>query len=108
MPGCGGRRRAAWASGRCAGFQAGNDAAVRHGCYSILKLAPRQAELRAALVEGIPLVSAGDAAAVDLTALVLSQFERATIVLAVKQHDMARAQSSRRSRALPPRPARTL
>lgn len=59
----------------------GNALAVRHGAYSLLRLAPRAEELASQLREVVPVASPADAAAVEALAVILAQVERASAVL---------------------------
>jgi hypothetical protein len=61
--------------------------ALRTGCYSVLKLAPRAIEIRAELEPVVPLRSDADSAVLDLLAGTLAQAERALLVLARVQVD---------------------
>ena len=70
---------------RCTGFQQGNQTAVTHGSYSILRLQPRATELAAELRELVPLSSPTDGPAIDALSLVLAQTEHAGLVLATVQ-----------------------
>jgi hypothetical protein len=74
---------------RCRGFQQGNAHAVRHGAYSKLRLAPRAEQLAGELVELVPFVSEADGPMLDLLSITLAQVERAQLVLAVKQANLA-------------------
>lgn len=65
--------------------------AVRHGAYSLIKLAPRAAEIRAELEERLPLRSDADTVAVDLLASTLAQLERALLVLGAAQMEETEA-----------------
>ncbi|MGZ4395985.1 MAG: hypothetical protein ACXVZ2_11545, partial [Gaiellaceae bacterium] len=70
---------------RCRGFQQGNQAAVTHGTYSLLRLQPRATELSAELRELVPLSSAADGPAIEALAMILAQAEHAGLVLATVQ-----------------------
>lgn len=72
---------------RCLGFSQGNDAAVRHGAYSVLKLAPRAEQIATSLRESVPISSASDNATIDVLGFVLAQLERANLVLSHVQDD---------------------
>lgn len=65
--------------------------ALRHGAYSLLRLAPRAREIRDELEELLPLRSPTDAPTVDLLAMTLAQLERAFLHLGVVQADEAEA-----------------
>ena len=59
-----------------AGAEAGNERAATHGAYG-QSIAPRAEELRAELLELVPVVSEADQPAVTLLARVLARLERA-------------------------------
>lgn len=59
--------------------------ALRHGCYSVVRLSERAQAIRAELEERLPLHSEADGPIVDLAALVLAQCERAAAVLSNAQ-----------------------
>jgi len=65
--------------------------ALRHGAYSLLRLAPRARDIRAELEELLPLRSPADAPTVDLLAMTLAQLERAMLHLGAVQADEAEA-----------------
>jgi hypothetical protein len=69
----------------------GNQLAVKHGAYSVLRLAPRAREIRDELEELLPLRSPADAPTVDLLAMTLAQLERAFLHLGAVQSDEAEA-----------------
>ena len=71
--------------------QPGNQLALKHGAYSVLRLAPRAREIRDELEELLPLRSPADAPTVDLLAMTLAQLERAFIHLGAIQIDEAEA-----------------
>ena len=73
------------ACSRCRGFQQGNQAAVTHGSYSLLRLQPRATELAAELRELVPLSSPTDGPAIGALSLILAQAEHARLVLATVQ-----------------------
>lgn len=61
--------------------------APTHGCYSLVKLGGRAAEIASALREIVPLASPADSATIDSLAMVLAQLERANAVLAYRQRE---------------------
>lgn len=63
-------------------FEHGHELSVRHGCYAILRLAPRAEELAADLRAFVPLASPADSPMIDALAMVLAQLERASVVVA--------------------------
>jgi hypothetical protein len=63
----------------------GNDLAVKHGCYALLRLRGRAEEIRQALEEIVPMPSPADGPMLDTLAVLLSQLERAQIVLSAIQ-----------------------
>jgi hypothetical protein len=60
----------------------GNDLAVKHGAFAMLKLAPRAAEIADDLRAVVPAYSPADEPTVRLLALSLAQVEAATLYLA--------------------------
>ena len=79
---------------RCMSFQPGNTIGETHGAYSVVRLAPRAAELRKELAAHVPLVTDGDAAAIDLASMCLTQLERAHIFLSHQQAVVRRAEEA--------------
>jgi hypothetical protein len=59
--------------------------ALRHGCRSVLTLAPRAGEIAERLHEMVPWASPSDAATIDLLATSLAQVERAALLLSIAQ-----------------------
>lgn len=63
-------------------FERGNGAAVRHGAFAVLRLAPRAEEIADEIRGLVPAGSDADEPAVRLLALALAQVEAATLYLA--------------------------
>ena len=63
-------------------FEPGNGAALTHGAYSPLRLAPRAEEIASELRALVPASSASDEPTVRLLALALAQVEAATLYVA--------------------------
>jgi hypothetical protein len=63
-------------------FKPGNGAAVTHGSYSKMRLAPRAAELANELREIVPAYAPSDEPTIQVLSIVLAQLETASIVLA--------------------------
>jgi hypothetical protein len=81
--------------------------ALRHGAYSLLKLAPRASQLREELAERLPMrPSPADEPTLDLLAMTLAQLERALLVLGAVQADESEA--IRDGRRVPKETASTL
>lgn len=79
-PGCG--------CTRCAGFEPGNDVAVRHGAYaSPMKLAPRASEIADAIRPLVPAWSESFEPQLALYAIALVRVERATAALEAREAD---------------------
>jgi hypothetical protein len=76
---------------RCTGTQPGNDLAITHGAYSRLRLQPRAELLRDELAALVPFGCEADAPLLDLASFTLAQVERAALVLAIEQAEVARA-----------------
>lgn len=74
---------------RCTGFIGGNEFALKHGAYAVLRLQPRAKQLRDDLAALVPFGGESDAPILDLAGIVLAQVERAGIVLAVEQAEQA-------------------
>lgn len=62
-------------------FEKGNEVGLRHGSYSVLKLAPRAAEIADGVRALLPVYSPADEPAVQTLAVVLARLERATEAL---------------------------
>jgi len=76
---------------RCAGFEKGNDLAVRHGAKAVVKLGPRASEIEEGLRAVVPVRSAADDATIAVLSMVLAQLERASAVLGARQAEELRA-----------------
>jgi hypothetical protein len=63
---------------RCAGFGKGNELAVVHGGYSVVKLEPRATEIADEIRALVPASSPSDEPSIRLLALALAQVEAAT------------------------------
>ena len=70
---------------RCSGFQRGNDAGEKHGCYAVLKLTPRATDIAGHLREIVPLAAPADGPVIEALGMVLAQLERAGVVLSTVQ-----------------------
>jgi hypothetical protein len=80
--------------------------ALRHGAYSLLRLAPRAREIRAELEELLPLRSDADSPALDLLSQCLSQVERAGVIIGALQ--VEETEAIRDGRKIDPATAATL
>lgn len=79
---------------RCLGFQAGNVAAVKHGSYGRLRQQQRAEQLRSEIEPLVPFRTVADGPIIDLLSFTLAQVERAGLVLAVEQAQVAKAHAA--------------
>jgi hypothetical protein len=63
----------------------GNQLAVTHGCYSVLRLRGRAEKIRGEIEPLLPLPSPADGPMLDVFAFLLAQVERASMVLGAAQ-----------------------
>jgi hypothetical protein len=89
-----------------AAYECGNTAAVRHGSYALLRLAPRAEEIATGLRELVPFASPADAAQSTALVLVLPQLERIHLVWARCRRRNSTASGTAAARAAMQQPSR--
>lgn len=86
---------------RCAGTPPpapiGNQLGVRHGVYSLVQMSPRAKELGDSIRETVPAYHPADEVAISALAMTFAQLERASAVLARRQHEEHQAINNNRT-----------